>query len=90
MGSNTTIPPEPNCTVDVRMQRRTTAGSDMIEVVIEDNGSGVPPQERVVLENEIKTQLRLNTVAENQRFELDYWDGSANPTSRSKPNGIGL
>lgn len=71
------------------MQHRTTAGSDMIEVVIEDNGPGIPPQERVVLENEIETQLRLNTVAENQRFELDDWDDSANPTSHSKPNGIG-
>lgn len=49
--------PEAECRVEVSVHRVTTDGGAMAEVVIEDNGPGMPDEELVVTNVEPETQL---------------------------------
>lgn len=53
--------PEPQKVVTVTVRQDTTGTEASGEVVIEDNGPGIPERERVVLSNERETQLDHST-----------------------------
>lgn len=70
--------PESDCRVDVTLKRRTTEAGDRAEVLIRDNGPGIPERETVVTSDAVETALEHSrgTSLWLARWVVDESDGS--------------
>lgn len=79
--------PERDCEVEVTLRRLSTASGEVAELMIRDNGPGIPPREQLVTTDDVETQLehsrgtslwlaRWIVDESNGEFDIEAADGA--------------